>query len=81
MALLLTPFRWLLSSILRAAIVVAILIALYFLLLRPAIDSGERKASHSLHTLEKNASPKRLAHCLEHAGGDLDKMKRCTRIF
>jgi hypothetical protein len=81
MALLLTPFRWLLSSILRAAIFAALLIALYFLLLKPAIDSGEQKVDHSLKTLEHKASPKRLAHCIEHADGNVDKMKRCARIF
>ena len=81
MALLLAPLRWLLSSIFRLAIFVAILIAAYFLLLKPAIDSGEKKVRHGLHSLEKKASPKHLEHCLKHAGGDIDKMKRCARIF
>jgi hypothetical protein len=81
MALLLTPFRWLLSSILRTAMFAALLLALYFLLLKPAIDSGEQKVDHSLQSLEKKASPSRLGHCLEHADGDLGKMKRCARIF
>ena len=81
MALLLTPLRWLLSSIFRLAIFVAILLAAYFLLLKPAIDSGEKTVSHGLHSLEKKASPKRLAHCLEQADGDVQKMKRCARIF
>jgi hypothetical protein len=81
MALLLAPFRWLLSSIFRLAIFVAILAAAYFLLLKPAIDSGEKSVRHSLHTLEKKASPKHLAHCLEHADGNVEKMKRCARIF
>jgi hypothetical protein len=81
MALLLTPLRWLTSSIIRLAIFVAILAALYFLLLKPAIDSGEKQVRHGLHSLEKKASPKRLAHCLEHADGDVEKMKRCARVF
>jgi hypothetical protein len=81
MALLLAPLRWLLSSIFRLAIFVAILAAAYFLLLKPAIDSGEKKVGHGLQTLEKKASPKRLAHCLERADGDVEKMKRCARIF
>lgn len=81
MALLLAPLRWLLSSIIRLAIFVAIIAAAYFLLLKPAIDSGEKKAGHGLQMLEKKASPKRLARCLEHADGDVEKMKRCTRIF
>jgi hypothetical protein len=81
MALLLAPLRWLLSSIIRLAIFVAILAAAYFLLLKPAIDSGESKVSQGLHSLEKKASPKRLAHCLEHADGNVEKMKRCARIF
>jgi hypothetical protein len=81
MALLLAPLRWLLSSIFRLAIFVGILAAAYFLLLKPAIDSGEKKVSHGLHSLEKKASPKRFAHCVERADGDVEKMKRCARIF
>ena len=81
MALLLAPFRWVLSSIFRLAIFLAILVAAYLLLLKPAIDSGERKVRHTLHSLEQKASPKRLAHCISHAGGDVDKLKRCTRLF
>ncbi len=81
MALLLAPLRWLTSSIIRLAIMAAILVAAYLLLLKPAIDSGEEKVSHTLHSLEKKASPKRLEHCLKHAGGDVEKMKRCARVF
>jgi hypothetical protein len=81
MALLLAPLRWLTSSIIRLALLAAILVAAYLLLLKPAIDSGEKSVSHSLHSLEKKASPKRLEHCIKRADGDLDKMKRCTRIF
>lgn len=81
MALLLAPLRWLTSSIIRLAILVGVLAALYFLLLKPAIDGGEKKIRHGLHSLESKANPKRIAHCLERAGGDVEKMKRCTRIF
>jgi hypothetical protein len=81
MALLLAPFRWVLSSIFRLAIFAAILAAAYFLLLKPAIDSGEQTVRNGLHSLEKKASPKRLAHCIEHADGDVEKMKRCARIL
>jgi hypothetical protein len=81
MALLLAPLRWLTSSIIRLAIFAGLLVALYFLLLKPAIDGGEKKVSHGLHALEKTAGPKHLAHCLEHADGDIEKMKRCARIF
>lgn len=81
MALLLAPLRWLTSSILRLAILAAILVAAYFLLLKPAIDSGENSVSHSLHSLEKKASPKRLEHCVSKADGDIEKIKRCTRLF
>jgi hypothetical protein len=81
MALLLKPLRWLTSSILRLAIMAGVLVALYFLLLKPAIDGGEKTVSHSLHSLEKKASPKRIEHCLKHADGDVDKMKRCARVF
>jgi hypothetical protein len=81
MALLLAPLRWLTSSIIRLAIFAAILAALYFLLLKPAIDSGEKSVRNGLHSLEKKASPKHLAHCLDHADGDIEKMKRCARIF
>jgi len=77
--------RWVLgtltSSILRLAITAGVLVAVYFLLLRPAFDSGRKEVQQGLHSLEKKASPKRLEHCLEHAGGDVEKMKRCTRIF
>jgi hypothetical protein len=81
MALLLAPLRWLTSSILRLALFAGILVALYFLLLKPAFDSGEKSVQHSLHSLEKKASPKRLERCVKRADGDVDKMKRCTRIF
>jgi hypothetical protein len=81
MALLLAPLRWLTSSIIRLAILAGVLVALYFLLLKPAIDSGEKTVGRSLHSLEKTASPKRLAHCFKRADGDVDKMKRCTRLF
>jgi hypothetical protein len=81
MALLLAPLRWLLSSIIRLAIFAAILFVAYLLLLKPAIDSGESKVRHSLDSLERKASPKRLAHCVEHADGDVTKMKRCARLF
>lgn len=81
MPLLLTPFRWVLSSILRVAIFAGLALVLYFALLKPAIDSGEAKVGHSLHALEKKVDPGRLAHCIGQADGDLDKMKRCSRIF
>jgi cell division protein ZapA (FtsZ GTPase activity inhibitor) len=81
MALLLAPLRWLTSSIIRLAIMAAILVAAYLLLLKPAIDSGEKKVRHTLHSLEKKASPKRLEHCIRHADGDVEKMKRCARVF
>jgi hypothetical protein len=81
MALLLAPFRWLLSSIIRVTIFAAILLAAYFLLLKPAIDNGEKKVGHGLHSLEKKASPKRLEHCISRADGDVEKMKRCARVF
>lgn len=81
MALLLAPLRWLTSSIIRLAIFAGLLVALYLLLLKPAIEGGEKKVGHGLHTLERAANPKRLAHCLEHAEGNVDKMKRCARIF
>ena len=81
MALLLAPLRWLTSSILRLALFAGLLVALYFLLLKPAIDGGEKTVRHSLHSLEKKASPAHLKHCIERADGDVDKMKRCARIF
>ena len=81
MALLLAPLRWLTSSIIRLAILAGILVAAYFLLLKPAIHSGEKTVNHSLHSLERAASPKRLEHCLKHAGGDIEKMKRCATKF
>ena len=81
MALLLAPLRWLTSSIIRLAILAGILVLAYLLLLKPAIDSGEKKVRHTLHSLEKRASPKHLKHCIERADGDVDKMKRCARIF
>jgi hypothetical protein len=81
MALLLAPLRWLTSSIIRLAIFVGILVALYLVLLKPAIDSGETKVRHTLHSLETKASPGHLKRCIEHADGDLDKMKRCASLF
>ena len=81
MALLLAPLRWLTSSIIRLAIFAAILVVAYLVLLKPAIDSGEKKVHQTLHSLEKAASPKRLEHCIKRAGGDLEKIKRCTRVF
>jgi hypothetical protein len=81
MALLLAPLRWLISSIIRLAIFAALLLAAYFLLLKPAIEGGEKKVGSTLHSLEKKANPKRLEHCIRHADGDVEKMKRCARLF
>ncbi|HTR73726.1 MAG TPA: hypothetical protein VMH33_00525 [Solirubrobacterales bacterium] len=81
MALLLAPLRWLTSSILRLAIFAGILVAIYFLLLKPAFDSGEKSVDHSLQKIERKASPKRLEHCLSRAAGDVAKMERCARLF
>ena len=81
MALLLAPLRWLTSSILRLLIAAALAFALYIFLLKPAFDTGEHKISHTLHSLEKKASPAHLKHCLEAADGNVDKMKRCARVF
>jgi hypothetical protein len=81
MALLLAPLRWLTSSIIRLAILAGVLVAAYFLLLKPAIHSGEKTVNHSLHSLERAASPTRLEHCLSHADGNVEKMKRCATKF
>ena len=81
MALLLAPLRWLTSSIIRVAILAGILVVAYLVLLKPAIDSGEKKVRNTLHTLEQKASPAHLKRCIEHADGDVDKMKRCARLF
>jgi hypothetical protein len=81
MALLLAPLRWLLSSIFRLAIFLAALVAVYFLLLKPAIESGESTVNNSIHSVEHAASPKRLKHCIKHADGDLEKMRRCATRF
>lgn len=81
MALLLAPLRWLTSSIIRLAVLAGILVAAYLLLLKPAIDSGEKTVRHSLHSLERKASPKRLERCVERADGDVTKIKRCARLF
>jgi len=81
MALLLAPLRWLTSSIIRLALLAGILVVAYLLLLKPAIDGGEKTVRHSLHSLEKRASPKRLSHCIGRADGNVEKLKRCARIF
>lgn len=81
MALLLAPLRWLISSIIRLALLAAVLVAVYLLLVKPAIDSGAKSVDRSLHSLEHKASPKRLAHCVGRADGDVAKMKRCARLF
>jgi cell division protein ZapA (FtsZ GTPase activity inhibitor) len=81
MALLLAPLRRLTSSIIRLAILAGILLVAYLVLLKPAIDSGEKQVRQTLHSLERKASPKRLAHCISRADGDVDRMKRCARLF
>ena len=81
MALLLAPLRWLTSSIIRLAVLVGILVAAYLLLLKPAIDSGEKKVEHGIHSLEKKASPAHLKRCIERADGEVEKIKRCARLF
>ncbi len=85
MALLLAPFRWLLSSIFRLAIFLAALVAVYFILLKPVIDTGERKVSGAERTFEKtvrslegHVGARRLAHCVAHADGDVHKLQRCA---
>ena len=81
MALLLAPLRWLTSSIIRLAVLAGILVAAYFLLLKPAIQGGEKTVNRSIHSLERAASPKRLEHCINRADGDLTKMRRCATKF
>jgi hypothetical protein len=81
MALLLAPLRWLTSSIIRLAILAGVLVLAYLLLLKPAIDSGEKTVNHSLHSLEHAASPRRLEHCLKRSEGNVEKMKRCATKF
>ncbi len=85
MALLLAPLRWLLSSIFRLAIFAAALVALYLVLLKPAFDSAgekvngaERTFEQTVHSLEGHFAPKRIAHCVEHADGDIRKLRRCA---
>jgi len=81
MALLLAPLRWLTSSIIRLAVLAGILVAAYFLLLKPAIHSGENTVRHSVHSLERAASPTRLKRCVERSDGNVEKMKRCATRF
>lgn len=81
MALLLAPLRWLTSSIIRLAVLAGILVAAYFLLLKPAIHSGEKTVRDSVHSLEKAASPQRLKRCVERSDGNVEKMKRCATKF
>jgi hypothetical protein len=81
MALLLAPLRWLTSSIIRLAILAGLLVVAYLVLVKPAIESGEKKVHETLHSLESKASPAHLKRCIERADGDVDKMKRCARLF
>jgi hypothetical protein len=41
----------------------------------------QRQIRRSLHSAQKNGSPKRLIKCLEHADGDARKVRRCTVKF
>jgi hypothetical protein len=81
MALLLAPLRWLTSSIIRLAILAGILVVLYLVLIKPALDSGERTVRHTLHSLETKASPQRLGRCIDRADGNVEKIKRCAQLF
>jgi hypothetical protein len=85
MALLLAPLRWLTSSIIRLAIFAAVLVVAYLVLLKPAlhsadekVQSGERSFERTLHSLEGHVGARRLAHCVEQAGGDIHKLERCA---
>ena len=74
-------FGSLTSGIVRLGVAVGILAAVYFFIVKPVLHTTEKTVEHSLHSLEKKASPKHLERCIKHADGDVDKMKRCTRIF
>lgn len=41
----------------------------------------ERQIRRSFHAAEKKGSPKRLVRCIEHAEGDVRRIKRCTVKF
>jgi predicted PurR-regulated permease PerM len=37
--------------------------------------------TRSFHTAKKNGNPKKLVHCIQHAQGNVHKIKRCTVKF
>jgi hypothetical protein len=103
------------SGVIRLAVTVGILAAVYFFIVKPVLKSTdnaikstnsslekslggtgfddiakslegvdqqvERQIRRSLHTAKVNGNPKKLVHCVEHARGNVHRIRRCTVKF
>lgn len=66
------------SSILRLVVTVAILAAVYFLIVKPVLNTTENVTKSVNHSLDTGSSTaKRAFKCVEHAGTDVDKLQKC----
>ncbi len=72
MALLRFLFGSLTSTIFRLALTLGVLLVAYLLLVKPALHSADE-------TVHRRGE--RLLHCIEHAGGDAQRIQRCGRRF
>ena|GEM_PF-3449687 len=75
MFLLRTLFRGLTSGILRLVVLAGVLVLAYLLVAKPLLDS----ANDAVKATE--ARPKRVIRCIGRAGGDVQRIQRCTRKF
>jgi hypothetical protein len=77
-------FGALTSGIIRLLVTVGILVAVYFLILRPVLDTtGEaiKEANKSLETTLPTTKAEKLANCVRRANGNVDRIQRCARKF
>jgi len=88
MALLRTLFGSLSAGIIRLLVAAAVLLAIYLVFIRPAVQkttdaesSVRSKIEHVVHEAEKHAHPQRLIHCVEHAHGDVHRVQSCASKF
>jgi hypothetical protein len=88
MALLRNLVGSLSAGIIRLLVALAVLAALYFFVIRPAVkktsdaETGVKaKIEHVLREVEKHGHPKRLMRCIERAHGDVHRIQSCATKF
>ncbi len=75
MFLLRSVFRGLTSSILRLAILGAVLLVAYLLVAKPLFDSADRAIKST------ESHPRKAIRCIGRSHGNLARIERCARRF